>query len=51
MNHNVGRADARRWPFTDICHCDLNEIHSGGSVKIYFLLSLSVSVDVWPETE
>ncbi len=36
---------ATRWsPFTDICHCVLNEIHLGDSVKIYFLLSLSVSV-------
>jgi hypothetical protein len=33
--------DARRRHFTDICHCELNEINSGGSANAYILLSLS----------
>jgi hypothetical protein len=33
--------DARRRHFTDICHCELNEINSGGSKNTYILLSLS----------
>jgi hypothetical protein len=43
--------DARRREFMDIWHCDLNEINSGGSANTYILLSLSVSVGFWPETE